>query len=72
MSVYKCVHDSKCDNQTITRFRPEDIHLNIVETENRGYGVETSCAIIKDQAIIEVIGKVILGRDPKVSFCSLN
>ena len=66
---YECVHDSECNNQTITRFKPEDIHLDVLETDGRGYGVETQNEISKDQPIIEFIGKVVL--EAKVSFCSL-
>jgi hypothetical protein len=66
---YECVHDFECDNQTITRFNPRDISLDVLQTEDRGYGVETSGDIVKGQAIVEFIGKVVLKAN--VSFCSL-
>lgn len=40
------------------------------KTDGRGYGVETSCDITKDQAIIEVTGGIVF--EWKVSPCLLN
>jgi hypothetical protein len=57
--LYECPPHFNYSNQTITRFQPEGIHLNEIKTDSRGYGLETSYDLIKDQAIIEVIGNII-------------
>jgi hypothetical protein len=67
--LYECPHAFECSNQAITR--PKDIPLHKVKkTDGRGYGVETSCDITKDQAIIEVTGGIVF--EWKVSPCLLN
>jgi hypothetical protein len=69
--LYECPPAFKCNNQAITRFNPNDIPLHKVKTiDGRGYGVETSCDITKDQAIIEVTGRIVF--EWKVSPCLLN
>lgn len=67
--LYECPPHFNCSNQTITRFQPEGIHLDEIKTDGRGYGLQTSCDLIKDQAIIEVIGNVMSEWKVSSAFC---
>lgn len=69
--LYECTHSHECSNQNFTRFKLTDVHLYGFKTTNgRGYGVKTNCDLLRDQAIIEVTGKVVF--EWKVSFYLLN